>query len=171
MDAPIIRARNDADEQRIAFVVRRAFGGEAEVQLIADLRAEGAMVGEFAAERGGAGIVGYVAFSHLDVRTLDKRIEAAALGPLAVLPTHQRKGVGRALVEHGLGSLTEMKIEIAVVLGDPAFYSRFGFSALPARLLQAPYSGDAFQVLELAPGALGKRNWRVGYPAAFAKLT
>ena len=63
-----------------------------------------------------------------------------------------------------------MTVALAVVLGDPAFYSRFGFSKLLARFLQAPYSGDGFQALELLPGALGKRNWRVTYPAAFAKL-
>ncbi len=166
-----IRAYGEGEAERIAFIVRRAFGGEAEVQLVADLRAEGAMVGEFVAEREAAGVIGHVAFSRLDMRSIDKRLEAAALGPLAVLPTQERKGVGRALVEHGLARLGEMKIDIAVVLGDPAFYSRFGFSTLPARLLQAPYSGDAFQVLELAPGALGKRNWQVGYPAAFGKLT
>ena len=166
-----IRAGREGEAERIAFIVRRAFGGEAEVQLVTDLRAEGAMAGEFVAERGSAGIIGHVAFSRLDIQTFDKRIEGVALAPLAVLPTQQRKGVGRALVEYGLACLRELKIEIAVVLGDPAFYARFGFSALPARLLEAPYSGDAFQVLELAPGALGKWNWQVAYPAAFAKLT
>ena len=165
-----IRPCNDAEDERIAFIVRRAFGGEAEVQLVRDLRADGAMVCESVAEREGAGLIGHVAFSRLDLCSGDATIQAAALAPLAVLPTHQRQGVGSALVEHGLTQLRGMNIALAVVLGDPALYSRFGFSALLARFLQAPYAGDGFQALELLPGALGKRNWQVTYPAAFAKL-
>jgi putative acetyltransferase len=171
MEHPQVRARRDGDDERIAFVVRRAFGGEAEVNLVADLRAEGAMVCEFVAEREAAGLVGQIAFSRLEAHSPDKRIEAVALAPLAVLPTQQRRGVGRALVEYGLARLKEMNVDVAIVLGDPAFYSRFGFSALPARLLRAPYSGEGFQALELKPGVLGKRVWNVGYPAAFTNLT
>jgi putative acetyltransferase len=170
MDALLVRARQDGDDERIAFVVRRAFGGGSEVNLVADLRAEGASVCEFVAEREAAGLVGYIAFSRLEVRSPDKRIEAVALAPLAVLPTHQRQGIGHTLVEYGLARLREIKVEMVIVLGDPAFYSRFGFSALPAKLLNAPYSGEGFQALELSPGVLGKRMWHVGYPAAFAKL-
>ncbi len=170
MDVPLVRARRGGDDERIAFIVRRAFGGEAEVNLVADLRTEGASVCEFVAEREASGLVGHIAFSRLDARSPDKRIEAVALAPLAVLPTHQRHGIGSGLVESGLAHLRELKVEIVIVLGDPAFYSRFGFSALPARLLHAPYSGEGFQALELRPGILGKRMWHVGYPAAFAKL-
>ena len=165
-----LRLRRDGDDERIAFVVRRAFGGEAEVQLVHDLRADGAMTCEVVAEGDGAGIVGHVAFSKLDVRSLDRQIKAVALAPLAVLPTHQRHGAGRALVEDGLHRLRALQIELVVVLGDPAYYSRFGFSALLARLLEAPYSGDGLQALELVTGTLGKRSWQVTYPAAFEKL-
>jgi len=170
MEPAQIRARRDGEDERIAFVVRRAFGGEAEVTLLTDLRAQDAMVCELVAERAGAGLVGHIAFSRLDVRTRTKHIEAVALAPLAVLPSHQRQGVGRALVEQGLTHLRDMKIDLVIVLGDPAYYSRFGFSALPARLLQAPYSGEGFQALELTPGVLGKRTWQVAYATAFSKL-
>lgn len=171
METPHFRRRRDDDDERIAFVVRRAFGGEAEVGLAADLRAEGVMVCEFVAEHKTEGLIGYVGFSRLGARSGERRIEAVALAPLAVLPTQQRHRVGTALVEYSLVRLKEMKVEIAVVLGDPAFYSRFGFSALLARLLHGPYSGQAFQALELTRGALGKGSWDLAYPTAFAKLT
>jgi putative acetyltransferase len=166
-----LRLRRDGDDERIAFVVRRAFGGEAEVSLVDDLRADGAMICEVVAEREGAGIVGHVAFSPLEIRSADREIRGAALAPLAVLPTYQRQGVGRALVEFGHEYLRAQKIDVVVVVGDPAYYSHFGFSTLLARLLQSPYSGDASQALELVPGTLGKRGWDVSYAAAFAKLS
>ncbi|MBI1212169.1 MAG: GNAT family N-acetyltransferase [Alphaproteobacteria bacterium] len=166
-----LRERRDGDDERIAFVVRRAFAGEDEVKLIADLRADGDMLLEVVAEREGAGIVGHVAFSRLSVRSIDRELRAAALAPLAVLPTHQRQGIGQALVQDGLRRLQALNVELIVVLGDPAYYARFGFSALLARLLQAPYSGDGFQALELQPGALGKRAWDATYPPAFSKMS
>ena len=170
MKPAYIRARRDGDDERIAFIVRRAFGGEAEVDLVADLRAVGAMVCEFVAENEELGLIGHVAFSRLEIRAPDKRIAAVALAPLAVLPTQQRQGVGRTLVDYAIARLQEANMEVAIVLGDPAYYSHFGFSALPARLLHAPYSGEGFQALELKAGVLGKRTWQVGYPSAFAKL-
>lgn len=166
-----LRLRRDGDDERIAFVVRRAFGGEAEVQLVADLRAAGDLICEVVAEREGAGIVGHVAFSRLDVTFADRDIRGAALAPLAVLPTHQRHGIGRALVEEALKHLRAKNIELVIVLGDPAYYARFGFSALLARLLQTPYSGEGLQALELRAGVLGKHAWDVTYPPAFAKLS
>ena len=166
-----LRERQDGDDERIAFVLRRAFGGEAEVALVAELRDDGDMICEVVAEREGAGIVGHVAFSRLAVRSIDREIRAAALAPLAVLPTHQRDGAGTALVNDGLNRLRALGVELVIVLGDPVYYERFGFSTLLARLLQSPYSGDGFQALELRAGVLGKRAWDVTYPPAFAKLS
>lgn len=166
-----LRLRREGDDERIAFVVRRAFGGEAEVKLVSELRADSDMLCELVCEQPGAGIVGHVAFSKLAVKSTDRRIKAAALAPLAVLPTFHRRGIGRALVEEGHYRLRESGIELVVVLGDPAYYSRLGFSALLARLLQSPYSGDALQAFELRSGVLGKRAWDVSYPAAFARLS
>jgi putative acetyltransferase len=57
--------------------------------------------------------------------------------------------------------------DLAVVLGHPAYYPRFGFSSLLAKLLDAPYAGEAFMALELRPGVLAALRWRVAYPRAF----
>jgi predicted N-acetyltransferase YhbS len=57
-----------------------------------------------------------------------------------------------------------------VVLGHPSYYPRFGFSALLAKLLEAPYSGDSFMALELKPGSINGLKWHVAYPRAFASL-
>lgn len=51
------------------------------------------------------------------------------LGPVAVLPDCQGKGIGAALVEHGLSALRKRRAAGCVVLGEPAYYGRFGFRA------------------------------------------
>jgi putative acetyltransferase len=53
------------------------------------------------------------------------------------------------------------------MLGHKGYYPRFGFSAALARPLEAPFAGDAFMALELAPGALLGKKGRVTYPPAF----
>ena len=61
----------------------------------------------------------------------------ALLGPLAVLPMMQRRGLGRALVAGGLERLAARGVVKVLVLGDPAYYSRLGF--VPERTITAPY--------------------------------
>jgi putative acetyltransferase len=56
---------------------------------------------------------------------------------------------------------------IAVVLGHPDYYPRFGFSARLAGRLQAPFSGPSFMGLELVPGALAGVAGQVRYPPPF----
>lgn len=59
--------------------------------------------------------------------TMDKTRQAALLGPLGVLPDHQQKGMGTALIEAGFARLREAGISQVFVLGDPGYYGRFGF--------------------------------------------
>jgi predicted N-acetyltransferase YhbS len=87
------------------------------------------------------------------------RIEGAPailLGPLAVEPSLQGRGVGRALVRHGLSQAKRRGDDICVVVGEPAYYAPYGFRpATPAGLvLPGPVDPPRFQVLELTPGAL-----------------
>src|SRR5690606_41926034 len=58
------------------------------------------------------------------------------------------------LTRAGLDACRQAGVEAVVVLGHPAYYPRFGFSAAAAEVLAAPFSGPAFMALELAPGAL-----------------
>lgn len=62
----------------------------------------------------------------------------ALLGPLAVSPPHQRRGIGRALVEAGCARMAELGAARVCVLGDPAYYARLGFQ--PEREIAAPYA-------------------------------
>lgn len=78
------------------------------------------------------------------------------LAPVAVLPKLQRRGIGSRLVQTGLVQVARMNAEAVFVLGDPAFYGRFGFrSTRPYGIAcEMPVREDLFQVRELRPGAL-----------------
>ncbi len=62
---------------------------------------------------------------------------------MAVLPSHQRQGIGSKLVEAGLDACREQGHKIAFVLGYADFYPRFGFSAALARPVENPFGGGA----------------------------
>ncbi len=81
---------------------------------------------------------------------------------MGVLPELQRRGIGSALVREGLHQCVDLGWHAVFLLGDPAYYSRFGFVlAAPLGVRYRHESFDpAFQVRELAPGALqGCAGW------------
>ena len=83
-------------------------------------------------------------------------VPAILLGPLAVEPSLQGRGIGRALVAHGLVEARRHGHGICVVVGEPAYYEPYGFANAPGRGLSLPGPVDPrrFQVAALAPGAL-----------------
>jgi HAD superfamily hydrolase (TIGR01509 family) len=90
------------------------------------------------------------------------------LGPIAVLPEYQRKGIGSRLIRAGLEHARRLDYGFVVLLGDPVFYSRFGFKPGRAFRLSSDYGdGDEFQVLELRPGALTGIARKVKYIPEF----
>jgi len=164
-----IRRELPADRVFVANLLRDAFTGEAEAKLVARLRAEPAIVFELVAEEPSGAVIGHIAFSRLQVASGARAVDAVALAPLAVAPNRQRRGIGTSLVRAGVEECRKQGVALIVVLGDPAYYGRFGFSAATAKRLRAPYSGDAFMALELQPGTLGDSEWTVLYPRAFAE--
>lgn len=81
----------------------------------------------------------------------------ALLGPLAVTPDWQRRGVGSAVIKAGIDRLKAMDVAGVCVLGDPAYYSRFGFSA--DHQIAAPYTmpdewAEAWRYLDLTEDAM-----------------
>lgn len=163
----LIRDETDKDRDAIREVVRRAFGDEAVVHLVDRLRGDGLVIASLVAIEGER-VVGHVMFTTLAVETDSGPIPAATLSPLAVVPEHQRRGIGSALVRHGLEVCHERGRTAAVVLGHPEYYPRFGFSAALGQRVQCRYSGagEAFMALELAPGSLG-RGGTARFPDAF----
>lgn len=106
-------------------------------------------------------MVGHVLFTRAEIRGTGGAPRASLLAPLAVVPDRQRSGVGTRLVEDGLRRLGASGCELVFVLGHPSYYPRFGFQPAGVLGLDAPYSippehADAWMVLGLAPGAIGR---------------
>jgi putative acetyltransferase len=159
----VIRYARPDDHAAIAEVVAAAFGRGDEAALVARLRADEDVLFELVDERDGE-IVGHILFSRL---WADRYEMFAALAPVAVAPAAQRTGVGSALIRAGLESARDFGAHGVLVLGDPAYYPRFGFSAEAAAQVRAPYAGSpAFMALALEPAAFAA-PLTVAYPDAF----
>lgn len=149
-----------------------AFGGDAEANLVEALHESGDVRLSLVAEQGGE-IVGHVLFSELSVITPDgAAIAGLALAPLAVHPNWQRRGIGTELVQTALQQLQRQGWGLVLVLGEPDYYGRFGFTADAARDLHSSYAGKYFLALDLQQQTTtGTRvQGRVAFPAPFADL-
>ncbi|MBR8312349.1 N-acetyltransferase [Burkholderia dolosa] len=133
VDVVTLRDERETDVEAIGRVIVAAFvgeprGGQLERQIVAALRADRALAVSLVAERDGQG-VGHVAFSPVAIGA-----EAAGaaqwygLAPLAVLPDCRRQSIGAGLVRTGLDALRRLGARGCVVLGEPAYYTRFGFA-------------------------------------------
>lgn len=160
-----IRPETTADAAPIAALITRAFTGHphsdgSEAAIVARLREAGALTLSLVAEQQGQ-CVGHIAFSPV-------RVGGAALGwyglaPLSVAPAQQHQGIGSALAREGLQRLRALGARGCVVLGEPAYYRRFGFAA-HAALVLAGVPADHFMALAFAADVPGGA---VSYHAAF----
>lgn len=93
--------------------------------LVAELRRAGALCLSLVAEEAGD-VVGHAAFSPVTIDGDDRGWVGA--GPVSVRPDRQRRGIGSALMRTALHELRERGVGGCVLVGDPAFYGRFGFA-------------------------------------------
>lgn len=132
-----IRPERPSDENAIGEVTRQAFEShpyshQTEHFIINALRKASALSVSLVAEQGG-NVVGHIAFSPVLID--DGSSGWYGVGPVSVVPELQGKGIGRALIEHGLAKLRELGAKGCVLVGDPAFYTRFGFANTPKLVL------------------------------------
>ncbi|MBM3500560.1 MAG: N-acetyltransferase [Armatimonadetes bacterium] len=130
MPSPIlIRPESPADVDAIADVTEAAFRDmelslHTEPFIVLALRRAGALTISLVAELDGR-VVGHIAFS--PVALSDGTSRWHGLGPVSVLPAHQRNGIGSALIEEGLSRLRAMGARGCCLVGHPEYYGRFGF--------------------------------------------
>jgi len=173
VSALVVRGEHPGDHAAIRRVHEAAFGRESEGRLVDDLRRAGLFSPDMSlvAVAPGGEVVGHVLHSTVDLEIDGVPVPCAALAPLAVLPAYQRRGVGTKLVREGLHRLRLLGYRAVIVVGDPAYYARFGFSRELAAAIASPYAGDAHQALELEVGVLSAvMCGRVTYPAPFTEV-
>lgn len=143
-----IREESRDDIDAIHDVVLAAFAGvpgegKLEARTVDTLRADHALAVSLVADIDGR-IAGHIAFS--PARPSRDGDRWYVLGPVAVAPADQGHGIGGALIHAGLRLLQEREANGCVVLGDPAYYARFGFRPDPLLTLPGAPAG-AFQAL------------------------
>lgn len=173
-----IRRSDEADASAISSVHLSAFGeGEGPViatlvnELLDDSTARPLL--SLVAEEDGR-ILGHALFTAVGLPAEDRDISGEILAPLAVSSNRQGTGVGRALVEEGLGMLTRDGVGLVFVLGYPGYYTRFGFRPAGTLGLDAPYpiapeNADAWMVTELQPGVIGTLRGKIRCAEALDK--
>ncbi|GED98260.1 GNAT family N-acetyltransferase [Gordonia crocea] len=177
-DAPmIIRPEEPRDVPAIDAVHRSAFGGPdgspdggnegdgepGEVGLVHRLRDDRLLVVSLVAEPPDGAVVGHVCLSRGDLAGT----RASGLGPLGVRPDVQRTGVGSALMHAALAAAQAAGEAVVLLLGDPAYYARFGFG--PAASLGispdvAQWAGPHFQAHRLGDGTVPAGVFRYAEP-------
>lgn len=159
-----VRQEIDTDHDEVRAVVKAAFGGSSEATLVDSLRRDGDAEISLVATSGDD-VVGHIMLSKMVAP-----IRALGLAPVSVVPNHQGKGVGSTLIRESLELAKAGGWEAVFVLGEPSYYSRFGFRTDMAKAFSSPYSGRHFMVVELSEGALGGKNGDVAYASGFSVL-
>ncbi len=165
-----IRAERSGDLEGVRAVNEGAFPTRAEADLVDRLRSQASPVISLVALDGTA-IVGHILFSPA---TLERRepLRLMGLAPMAVLPSHQRRGIGSALVASGLDACRNLGVDAVVVLGHARYYPRFGFCPASTFGLRSEYDvpDDVFMALELRPGSLAGSTGVVRYHDVFRSV-
>ena len=166
-----IRSEEPADVEVIHSIHQSAFPTEAEARLVDRLREERKLALSLIAEVKDCA-VGHVAFSPVSVDPQSPAKRGLGLGPVAVLPEWQRKGVGEQLITRGIEDCRRDGYSFIVVLGEPGYYGRFGFRRASMFGLANEYGvDDPFMVLELSLDGLPKVPGTVKYVKVFSELT
>jgi putative acetyltransferase len=157
-----IRGETALDRGAIRALHLCSFPTADEADLVERLRDEGDVVFSLVAEVADC-LAGHVLFSRMTAP-----FPALGLAPVAVFPEWRGQGMAARLIEAGL-AMAGANWDAVFVLGEPAYYGRFGFEVAAAQGFQSPYAGPYFMVRALK-SQLPAADGRVDYPKAFAAL-
>jgi putative acetyltransferase len=163
-----IRREEPGDEAAIGRVHDEAFGQPVESRIVDAVRRAGLSAISLVAVDGPQ-IVGHILFTPVSIEGDGPVIDALGLGPMAVSPGLQRRGIGSKLVESGLRQCVQAGCEVVVVVGHPQFYPRFGFRPGSSYGLRLAFEvpDEVFLVLEMKAGVLARRSGLVRYIPQF----
>jgi putative acetyltransferase len=146
----IVRAETPDDHDTIRRIVDEAFGDTITGDIVDGIRASGRFVPELslvAVSEGQA--LGHVISSYVDVVPGSRRV--LQVGPLAVVPSHQRQGIGTALMHETIRRADERGKPLLLIEGNPAYYGRFGFVRADEQGIAPPPEAHGPQYFMLRP--------------------
>lgn len=171
-----IRIENPDDYQRVTEVADLAFKGMpfsngTEGKLIRKLRRNYHFVNALSliAESDWS-IIGHVLFTPIEIVNTLFISRSLALAPVSVLPDFQHMGVGSQLINEGHNIARELGYKSVIVLGQPEYFSNFGYLPASKWGITAPFDlpdNNFFQALELIPDSLSSVSGAVKYPPEF----
>lgn len=169
--AAVIRPETPSDAAAVHRVLLEAFGGPVEAALVDALRCSPAFVPELSlvAKQGGL-VVAHLLFTRAGLAGGPPDVPLLALGPVGVLPEHQRRGIGSRLIREGLAAAAALGYAAVVLVGHPDYYPRFGFRPARSLGLQLPFDvpDEVAMALVLDPGAASSLRGAVIYPPEFS---
>ena len=165
-----IRAERSTDHDAVFAVNKAAFETDEEARLV-DILRESAEPTLSLVATSGKKIIGHIFFSPVTIGESNAPL-VMGLAPMAVLPAHQRQGIGSALVTRGLEACRLAGVAAVVVLGHPDYYPRFGFTPASTFGLSCEYKvpNDTFMALEIVAHSLSRHRGVVHYHPAFGKI-
>jgi putative acetyltransferase len=159
-----ISLENSSHHSAVCQTHVEAFPTSVESELVEQLRKDGDdVISLVAIEEGG--IVGHVMLSRMSAP-----FKALGLAPVSVFPHWQRQGIAAQLIEEGVKQAKARAWEGIFVLGDPAYYERFGFSVSAAEIFESSYAGPYLMLLILNEDSFACRSGRIDYASAFLSL-
>ena len=163
-----IRPALPDDAQQIRAINQQAFAGETEAELIETLAHSGLALISLVVEEQHQ-LIGHALFSPVRLLGSVSAPAIAALGPMAVLPQWQGRGVGSALVTTGLSYCRRAGYAAVVVLGHPDYYPRFGFVPASRFNINSEFKvpDEVFMLKELQAAALDGVSGTIQYHPAF----
>jgi putative acetyltransferase len=161
-----MRLEEQRDAKQIRDLLEISFPGFAEALLVDRLRHDGDIVLSLAAEDEGV-VIGFIAFSRLMVEAPETSFRAVALAPLAIYPEYQQQGIATRLVQEAHACLAALGETLSVVVGEPQFYGRFGYSNRRVANFESDYQSP--YLMGLSFGAAPSTG-RLVYPQAFTAL-
>jgi putative acetyltransferase len=133
----IIRPETPADHEDIRRINDEAFGETIEGDLVDAIRASDRFVPELSLVAVAEGqSLGHVILSYVDIEPGGRRV--LQVGPLAVLPSHQRRGIGAALMLEAIRLADARNEPLLLIEGNPRYYERFGFTRADAKGIEPP---------------------------------
>ena len=159
-----IRAATPADHDQIDTLLKAAFPSDDEARLVKMLRAAGDARYEWVVEAEDA-VTGCIILSPLQAPE-----NCLGLGPVAATPEQQHKGIGSSLVRKSIETACADGWRAIFLLGNPAYYRRFGFSVEAAGAFKGPYPAEYMQALALQKNGLKNAGDEYLFAEAFAAL-